>query len=64
MEAIHKFERAQTCFLNDVFRIAVVPREPARQIIGSVQMHRENLFKSFAPVLFVQALTPRILLPV
>jgi hypothetical protein len=45
MEAVKKFERAQTCFLDHVFSMAVVSREPAGVVVRGVEMGNYDLLK-------------------
>jgi hypothetical protein len=41
-----KPERAQTCLLHDVFGVALVAREPAREVVGRIEMRHHGFLES------------------
>ena len=46
VEAVKKSERAQVRLLHHVFRILVIARQPARQVVSRIQMRQYDLFKT------------------
>src|SRR4029077_7012224 len=46
VEAAKKPEGTQVCLLYHVFRVLLVPRQPACEVVGGVQVRQNGLFKS------------------
>ncbi len=46
--AVEKTERAQAGFLRNVLRVLIVPRQPAREVVRSVQVRQDGLLEALA----------------
>lgn len=54
MKPAKKFQCAQVRLLHYVFRVVVVSRQPARQIVGSIDVWQDGLFKVHGVRLLVE----------
>src|SRR5256885_11315237 len=45
-QAVEEAEGAQHCLLHDVLRVVIIAREPAREVIGRVEMQQHQLLES------------------
>ena len=46
MKAIDELVGAQQRFLDHIFRVAILTREPVRQVVGGIQMWQDNPLKT------------------
>src|SRR5215471_1559257 len=44
-KTVKEFPRPQVCFLHDIFCVLVIPRQPAGQVVGGVEMWDDRIFK-------------------
>ena len=58
METVEESKGAQAGFLYDIFRIMVIACQPAGQIVRSIQVRQDGLFKVREFVLFWQVFLP------
>jgi hypothetical protein len=56
-EALEEAERAQVGFLHHVLRVLIIPRQPARQVIGSIHVRQNHLLEAGEFLLLVQLLS-------
>src|SRR5205823_9671756 len=54
-----EFPRPQVRFLHDIFRVLVIPRQPARQVVGGIEMRYDRVFKPYAGGWFRHLLVSR-----
>ena len=45
MKTAEEFPRPQVSFLHNIFRVLVIPRQPARQVVGGMEMRYDCVFK-------------------
>src|SRR6185437_6580887 len=49
IEAIEILEGAHARFLHDILRIGIIPRKPAGEVIGRIEMRHDKLFEAARP---------------
>src|SRR5215510_10179545 len=47
MKTVKEFPRPHVGFLHDIFRVLVMTRQPAGQVIGGVEMRYDRVFKPY-----------------